>query len=67
MTTDRMPNTRMVTDTCVDCDGPIDLIDGEWVDDTGIGCAGRGEIGEVVAHRPRMIETAPDTFKMRSR
>lgn len=37
---------------CRHCDATIKLINGEWIDDIGVGCAGRGEWGEVLPHEP---------------
>lgn len=48
---------------CADCGQTVRYVQGEWVDDIGTGCTGRGEWGEVLPHRPHMIEGPRGTFR----
>lgn len=48
---------------CRDCGQSIEKIDGEWVDAIGVGCSGRGEIGEVLPHRPWYVSNDDDSAR----
>lgn len=60
--------------TCQDCGNPIDQLDtattadGQtweraWFDSIGRGCAGRGEWGDVLPHRPRYVTNESGTAR----